>query len=108
MRPPASGPKKRGTNKPEPLPWQVVDLEDGDILALQALEKGLANAGQQQRALEVIKVKLCRYRRMSFFPGGDDGRRATDFAEGKRFIASQIDRILNMRPDHSRDGSADG
>lgn len=100
-----AAPKKRGVNKPEPMPWQVVGLDDADIMALQALEKGHANSGQQQRALDVIKTKICRMQRMSFFPGGDDGRRATDFAEGKRFVGSQIDRILKMRPDHRSDGS---
>lgn len=87
-----------GTNKAEPLPWQLRALEDGDIMAIQALVKGIANEGQQQRALHVIKHKLCRQRRMAFFPGGDDGRRATDFALGKQFVADQIDRINNMQP----------
>lgn len=106
MMSPAMPPKKRGKNKPEPMPWQVVGLDDADILALQALDKGIANAGQQQLALHVIKNKLCRYQRMSFFAGGEDGKRATDFAEGKRFVGNQIDRVLKMRPDHSLQGSS--
>lgn len=27
---------------------------------------------------------------MSFRPGGDDGKRETDFAEGRRFVGNQI------------------
>lgn len=104
MSSPAPAAKRRGKNKPEPMPWQLVGLEDQDVMALQALAAGVANAGQQQRALHVITHKIARSHRMSFFPGAD-GHRATDFAEGKRFVGNQIDRILKMRPDHSAEGS---
>jgi hypothetical protein len=30
----------------------------------------------------------------------EDGRRATDFAEGKRWVGLQLRRIEKMRPDH--------
>jgi len=86
------------------MPWQMPDgplaIEDADIFALQALQQGKANAGQQQRVLALLLDKLCEESRMSFYPGGDDGRRASDFAEGKRWLALQIKRLLRMRPDH--------
>jgi len=86
------------------MPWQMPNgplaIEDADIFALQALQQGKANAGQQQRVLTLVIDKLCEESRMSFYPGGDDGRRASDFAEGKRWPASQIKRLLRMRPDH--------
>jgi hypothetical protein len=80
-------------------PWSpVIKFEDADVFALHALAAGNASAGQQQRALEFIRRAICEGERLSFMPGGEDGRRATDFAEGKRFVAVQIRRFLNMKP----------
>ncbi len=78
-------------------PWSpVTSLEDADIFALQAIAAGNASSGQQQRALAFIRDKICEAERLSFLPGGEDGRRATDFAEGKRFVAVPIRRCLRM------------
>ncbi len=71
----------------------------GGRVALQAVAKGTANEGQQQRAWDYILRALCETDRMSFWPGGDDGRRASDFAEGKRWVGIQLKRIEKMRPD---------
>lgn len=87
-------------DSPPAWPWSpVMGFEDADVYALQALAAGNASAGQQQRALEFIRAKICEGDRLSFMPGGEDGRRATDFAEGKRFVAGQIRRLLRLRPD---------
>lgn len=82
------------------MPWQIAQgqMDPQDIFALQAVQKGKASEGQQQRALDFI-LRLTEHEKMTFYPGGDDGRRASDFAEGKRFIGSQIVRVLKMRPD---------
>lgn len=80
-------------------PWSpVMNFEDADVFALQALANGNASSGQQQRAIAFIRNAICEGERLSFMPGGEDGRRATDFAEGKKFVAVQIRRFLNMRP----------
>jgi hypothetical protein len=89
------------------MPWELGNLDAADVFALQAVAKGVANAGQQQRALAVIQDKICRRRRMSFFPGAD-GHRATDFAEGKRFVGDQIERLLKMRPETSNRETPEG
>ena len=81
-------------------PWQMPHIEDADIFALQAVAKGLANNVQQQRAYDYIVRALCETDRMTFWPGGEDGKRATDFAEGKRWVGVQLRRIEKMRPDH--------
>jgi hypothetical protein len=81
-------------------PWSpVAKFEDADVFALQAIAAGNASTGQQQRGLAFIRNAICEGERLSFMPGGEDGRRATDFAEGKRFVAVQIRRFLNMRPE---------
>ena len=81
-------------------PWQMPQIEDADIFALQAVAKGTANNTQQQRAYEYVVRTLCETDRMTFWPGGEDGKRATDFAEGKRWVGVQLRRIEKMRPDH--------
>jgi hypothetical protein len=81
-------------------PWQMPHIEDADIFALQAVAKGIANDAQQQRAYDYVVRALCEPDRMTFWPGGEDGKRATDFAEGKRWVGVQLRRIEKMRPDH--------
>ena len=81
-------------------PWQMPSIKDADIFALQAVAKGAANNMQQQRAYEYVVRTLCETDRMTFWPGGEDGRRATDFAEGKRWVGLQLRRIEKMRPNH--------
>src|SRR5215467_10261920 len=70
-------------------PWQMPRIDDADIFALQAVAKGTASDAQQQRAYEYVARTLCDTDRMTFWPG-EDGRRATDFAEGKRWVGLQL------------------
>jgi hypothetical protein len=88
----------RPKSQPE-RPWQMPRITDADIFALQAVANGEANAAQQQRAYDYVVRTLCETDRMTFWPGADDGRRATDFAEGKRWVGLQLRRIEKMRPD---------
>lgn len=95
-------PRRRAlAQKQAAWPWQIpIGIENADIFALQAIERGTANASQQKRAIAFIERDLCATDRMSFYPGGDDGRRASDFAEGKRWVGGQLRRLLKLRPDH--------
>ena len=90
---------QRAKSQPD-RPWQMPQIEDADIFALQAMATGTANAGQQQRAYGYVVRALCETDRMSFWPGGEDGKRATDFAEGKRWVGVQLRRIEKLRPQH--------
>lgn len=51
----------------------------------------------QQRAINFIMFDLCGIRDLSYRPGGEEGRRDTDFAEGKRFVGLQIGFLLKMK-----------
>ena len=82
------------------LPWQLPKIDPADIFAVQALERGQANASQQQRIFDLVR-RLTACERMTFYPGGEDGRRASDFAEGKRWVGDQWRRLLRMRPAHN-------
>jgi hypothetical protein len=96
VKPPA--PKPRPKTQPN-TPWQLPATTNSNIFAIQAVAKGIANEGQQRQAWEYILRTLCEIDRMTFWPGGEDGKRATDFAEGKRWVAIQLRRIERLRPD---------
>ena len=70
-----------------PHPWKAADA-----YALQALAKGIANEGQQKRALDWIIQAAGTYD-ATFFPGQPD---VTNFAEGKRHLGLQIVKLLNL------------
>lgn len=71
--------------------------DDDDIRAMRALVAGNANEGQQRRALNWIINSAAGYYDLSFRPG-IDGARATDFAEGKRFVGAQVVKLTKLSP----------
>lgn len=85
--------------------WHLPNPENADVFALQAVAKGTANAGQQQRAWMFIMNFLCDPDGMTFWPGGEDGRRVSDFAEGRRWVGLQLRRLERMRPEMPRENS---
>lgn len=69
-------------------------------MAFRAFQAGVANQGQQQMVLTTIVTKFAGTYDMTFRPGGEDGRRATDFAAGKAFVGQRIMEALSrpMKP----------
>lgn len=87
-------PQKR---KPRvPAPWEPAAYEKADVIAIQALNEGRADAHEQRRALEWIIDKASNAYDMSFRPGGEEGSRDTDFAEGRRYVGNQIVKLTKM------------
>jgi hypothetical protein len=80
-------------------PWRVKLYDAADVSAIKAVTAGTATPEQQQRAMQYIVVVLCATDDMSYRPGGEDGRRDTDFAEGARFVGNQIKRLAQGRMD---------
>ncbi len=76
-------------------PWVPPAYDLADVAAIQALERGDATKEQQQRALKWVIEAACGTYDMSYRPG-EEGRRDTDFAEGKRFVGSQIVKLLKL------------
>jgi hypothetical protein len=76
-------------------PWKPAGYKVADAAALQALQRGDATPEQQKRALRWWVEGACATYDMSFRPGGEDGRRNTDFAEGRRFVGLQTVKLLN-------------
>lgn len=82
--------------KPDASPWKPPAWELADAAAIQALARGDATADQQQRAFDFIVNDIAETYGLSFRPGGEDGRRASDMAEGKRFVGLQIVKLKNL------------
>jgi hypothetical protein len=79
-------------------PWLPPSYELADVDAVRALSNGVANKDQQLRALQWILGAASDRLGMSYFPGGEEGRRNTDFMEGRRFVGNQIVKLINTDP----------
>ena len=73
-------------------PWHPYTWEPADAYALQALAKGIANEGQQKRALDWIIRSAGTYA-PTFYVGQHD---ASDFAQGSRHVGLQVVKLLNL------------
>jgi hypothetical protein len=72
---------------PSVQPWHPAPYDDADTYAIKALAAGVANEGQQKRALDWIINTLCGTYDLSYRPESD---RDTAFAEGKRHVGLQL------------------
>jgi hypothetical protein len=91
-------------------PWKAPPYDPANAFAMQALAKGSASAAQQQLAFNFIVKELCETERLTFWPPeqGHDGTRATDFAEGKRWVGLEIRRLLLPVPEQFLKRGEDG
>lgn len=71
--------------------WDPVYLEVHEVSAIKAL------AHAHPEAFKLIIHKICRVGELSFAAGGEDGRRETDYAEGKRAIGVNLLNIVAMK-----------
>lgn len=76
-------------------PWEPYQLRKADCIALKNLEAGNASERQQKHILDLL-LNISGVRDLEFRPGGDDGRRASDFASGKRFVGLQIVKAVTL------------
>lgn len=76
-------------------PIAPAEYDEDVIMAVRAFHEGKASQSQQIIVRDWLLNAVCRVDDMSFRLGGEDGRRATDFAEGKRYVANQYRKMLN-------------
>jgi hypothetical protein len=76
-------------------PWHPAPYDDADTYAIKALAAGVANEGQQKRALEWIINTLCGTYDLSYRPG-PEGNRDTAFAEGRRSVGLQLVKQIKL------------
>jgi len=74
--------------------WTPAVWDLADASAVQGMANGTATPEQQKRALRWIIEAASGLYDMSFRPGGEDGRRDTDFAEGRRSVGNQIVKLI--------------
>lgn len=92
--PGAKTPKQRNE---EHAPWLPTPYEEADAYAIQALAQGIANPSQQKQALKWIVENCAGVYDMTFRPGDEEGRRNSDFAEGKRHVGNQIVKLTKVK-----------
>jgi hypothetical protein len=73
------------------MPWDPVQLELHEVSAIKAI------AASHPVGFAAIVDKLCGADRMSFTAGGEDGRRASDYAEGKRSVGLNLRMLRDMK-----------
>lgn len=79
--------------------WESAPFDIADAQALKAMNEGVAEPHQQQRAIQWITKVAARLNRLSFDP---ESERATAFAEGRRFVGMQIRRLIETPNDELR------
>lgn len=79
--------------EPEWAPWLPIPYEIPDVGAVQALARGDATPEQQRRALLWIMENAAGVYLETFHP---DNARWTDFACGRRFVGTQIGKMLRL------------
>lgn len=77
-------------------PWYPKPYGLADAAAVKGVATGTASAEQQRRCIQWIINTLCGTYDMSYRPGGDDGRRDSDFAEGARSVGNQLVKLVNI------------
>jgi len=89
------------TRKPPAVPPKSVlgsiPYGKAELNAMYAWSIGAATEAQQLLAFSHVVGGLCRYHDVSFRPG-EDGRRDTDFAEGRRFVGAEILKMTRVNP----------
>lgn len=79
----------------EHAPWLPTEWEAADALSMQRLAMGTANSIEQKRAIKWI-LTCCGVLDEAYRPGGEDGRRDTDYALGKASVGRQVMKLARV------------
>jgi len=74
---------------------EVLLLDYDEMMSLQALEKGDANADMQKKALKAIVEKLCKTYEDTYDPKSE---RESNRMQGQRFVGLVIIEALRANP----------
>jgi hypothetical protein len=76
-------------------PHKPAEYDEATIMAVRAFSDGKANDGQQKTVWNWLLHAVCQVEGMSYRAGGIEAQRATDFAEGRRYVGNQLRKMLN-------------
>lgn len=79
----------------ERAPWKPAPYTDLEHAAVKALTLGNATPAQQKAFITWLVNNCCRTYDLSYRPGGPEGQRDTDFAEGRRSVGLQVVHLAN-------------
>lgn len=82
-------------------PWKPLDYDIPTVAAFKQMQHGKATPDQQKLALKWLVEIAADYYGISYRPG-EDGRRDSDFAEGRRFVGQQIVKLLNLNTNNMK------
>lgn len=85
-------------SKSAPAPWAEPIYEKADVIAIQMVALGKGDEHHQKRVLDILINKIAETYNLSFRPDQDGGERATSFAEGKRYVGSQLVKLMKANP----------
>lgn len=74
------------------------------VRAIVAVKQGTANQQQQLIAMDAILVDICGLHDISYRPDELGGDRDTAFAEGKRYVATQIYKLVGGQQEFLKNG----
>ena len=77
-----------------PSECALADYTKADVIAIQALFAGVADAEQQKRDMDFIVNKICRTYDLTYRPHGDT--HASAFAAGRAYSGQQLVTFLKM------------
>lgn len=83
-------------------PWLPSQYEMADYFAVKALVAGVATEDQQKRVLRWIIEKSSALYEPAWRPGGEEGRRNTDYALGRQHVGRELVKLINSTPDQLR------
>lgn len=70
-----------------------------DVAALKAVWNGVADEGQQRRAMEAIIWNIARTGDVTYYPDSLGGERDSSFAQGMRFAGLQLLKLIEINPE---------
>jgi len=83
--------------RPKQHPYEPVDYDELIVMAVRSFSTGTANAAQQAEIWGWLQyvTGTGEFADLSFRPGGAEAERESAFAEGKKFVGLQIQKMLH-------------
>lgn len=88
-------PRRKKTTQLKKDPWDFPEFSERDVRLVQSIANGTATPEMQRDGFKWIVEIACATYDMSYRPG-EDGKRDTDFAEGKRHVGNTLVRMTKI------------